>query len=386
MLLALFLCIPNPFDNMKTIAFLLLLSPCAFAQLTQNWMIGPFKKADGLNPILTANASTTFECPVRRESVKWEEKDVFNPAVVVRHNKIYMIYRAEDKVGKYAGTSRLGLAVSSDGLHFKRMPQPVFYPDNDFMKKYEWEGGCEDPRVVETEDGRYFMTYTSYDGDKARLCVASSADLLHWQKHGLAFANFIKSKRDFWSKSGSIVCRKVGNRMIATKINGQYWMYWGDQAQLYAATSDDLINWYPVVKAYDAAYQPTNVSDVGCRPVASVRTGKHDSRLLEPGPPAILTRKGILLIYNGMNYNTTGDATLPEGTYAAGQFLFEADNPLQLKDRSANYFIKPDKPYEINGQVNQVCFVEGLASLRGKWFLYYGTADSKIAVAIANQK
>ena len=46
------------------------------------------------------------------------------------------------------------------------------------------------------------------------------------------------------------------------------------------------------------------------------------------------------------------------------------------------YFMKPDKPYEISGQVNHVCFVEGLVKFKNKWFLYYGTADSKIAVAV----
>jgi len=370
----------------STFIFLLFISLQSFAQQQQPWMMGPFKKVDAANPILEAKPNSTFHCPIRGEMIRWEEKDVFNPAVVVRNGKVHMLYRAEDKIGKYAGTSRLGLGISTDGIRFKRMAEPVFYPDNDFMKKYEWDGGCEDPRVVETEEGCYVMTYTSYDGEKARMCTASSTDLLKWQKHGLAFASFIKDGRDFWSKSGAIVCRKVRDKMIATKINGKYWMYWGDQSDLYAATSDDLIQWYPVTRAKDVAYQPQNVSDLNCVPVATTRKGKHDSRLLESGPPAILTKYGIVLIYNGMNYAQTGDANLPEGTYAAGQFLFDAENPLQLKDRSENYFLKPDRSYEIAGQINQVCFVEGLVSFKKKWFLYYGTADSKIGVAIANQK
>jgi predicted GH43/DUF377 family glycosyl hydrolase len=84
--------------------------------------------------------------------VKWEGKDVFNPAAVVKDDKVYMLYRAEDFVGKHKGTSRLGLAISEDGLHFNRLPEPVFYPDNDKMKEFEWEGGCEDPRIVEDEN------------------------------------------------------------------------------------------------------------------------------------------------------------------------------------------------------------------------------------------
>ena len=95
----------------------------------------------------------------------------------MRDGKVYLIYRAEDTIGKYAGTSRIGLAESSDGLHFTRHPAPVLYPDNDAQKKYEWEGGCEDPRVVEDSNGVYYMTYTAFDGKTARMLIASSSDL-----------------------------------------------------------------------------------------------------------------------------------------------------------------------------------------------------------------
>ncbi|MGV3556849.1 glycoside hydrolase family 130 protein [Larkinella arboricola] len=337
------------------------------------WMIGEFAKQNAANPVLDARNTSTFACPVRKETVRWEEKDVFNPAVVVRKGKIHMIYRAEDTVGKHAGTSRLGLATSTDGLHFKRRPQPVFYPDNDAMKQYEWEGGCEDPRIVESPGRVYVMTYTSYDGDKARLCVATSRNLINWKKQGLAFDDL--KYRNEWSKSGSIVCKRIGSRIVAQKINGKYWMYWGDQPQLYCASSPDLIHWTPVETPNGKLYA-----------VAERRKEKHDSRLLEPGPPALITPNGIVLLYNGMNLPKDGDPNLPEGTYAAGQLLFDANDPTKLIDRSETYFMKPDQPYEIVGQVNNVCFIEGLVPYKGRWFLYYGTADSKIAVATAEMK
>ncbi len=337
------------------------------------WMLGPFVKENAINPILTAKANSTFFCPVRRETVFWERKDVFNPATVVRKGKVYMIYRAEDTVGKYNGTSRLGLAISTDGLHFKRQPKPVFYPANDSLKKYEWEGGCEDPRVVESPNGVYVLTYTAYDGDKARMCIATSKDLVTWQKHGIAFDQYANGKyRTTWSKSGAIVCKRVGSRMVAQRINGNYWMYWGDQPDLRVATSTDLLHWTPLE---DSTSTPI--------PVAKSRPGTHDVRLIEPGPYAMLTDAGILLIYNGMNIAQTGDSSLPEGAYAGGQLLFDANDPTRLIDRSDTYFIRPDQPYEIDGQVNQVVFLEGLVPFKNRWFLYYGTADSKIGVAVA---
>ena len=115
--------------------------------------------------------------------------------------------------------------------------------------------------------------------------------------------------------------------------------------------------------------------------ILPTRAGKFDSDLVELGSPAMLTDQGIRLIYNSRNEPAFGDKNLPVGTYAAGQALFDKNDPTRLLHRLSAYFIRPERPYETTGQVNQVVFLEGLARFQGKWFLYYGTADSKIAVA-----
>ena len=355
--------------------------------LSDSWTLLSFKKADEVNPILKSG-DLAFRDPILNKEVLWERKDVFNPAVVVRDGKIIMLYRAEDTIGRFAGTSRIGLAVSTDGLNFTKQAQPVLYPDNDAHKKYEWEGGCEDPRVVEDETGRYMMTYTAYDGDKARMLVATSRDLQSWQKHGHAFAKAEQKYVSNWSKSGSVVSKYLPDgRIVAVKIKGKYWMYWGD-THLWAATSDDLINWTPVkMEQGEKLPEGTNTSTLmypDLRIVLSPRKGKFDSDLVEPGPPAMMTDQGILLIYNSRNVPAIGDPSLKEGTYTASQALFDKNDPTKLVKRMNEYFMKPDKPYEMEGQVNQVCFLEGLARFKNKWFLYYGTADSKIAVAVSD--
>jgi predicted GH43/DUF377 family glycosyl hydrolase len=320
---------------------------------------------------------TEFLCPVRGSKVKWEGKDVFNPSAIVKDDKVYLIYRAEDFVGKHKGTSRLGLAISDDGLHFNRLTEPIFYPQNDNSKEFEWEGGCEDPRIVEDENGIYYMTYSGYDGDIARLLIASSTDLFKWTKHRSAFEKVYNGKyTNVWSKSGSIVCKRVGDKMIATRIKGKYWMYFGD-TNIFLAYSDDLINWTPLVQEASSGSEKT-----GLLPVMSVRKNKFDSAIIEPGPQAILTDKGILLIYNSSNSAIDGDPTLAANTYAAGQALFDKNDPAKMIDRLDKTFFEPNKPYEVDGQVNLVCFLEGLVFFKGKWFMYYGTADSKIAVAV----
>ena len=57
-------------------------------------------------------------------------------------------------------------------------------------------------------------------------------------------------------------------------------------------------------------------------------------------------------------------------------------DPTKVIGRTDENFMKPEKPYELTGQVNQVVFIEGLVYFKKKYFLYYGTADSKIAVAV----
>ncbi|MFT3932090.1 MAG: glycoside hydrolase family 130 protein [Chitinophagaceae bacterium] len=349
------------------------------------WALLPFVKIDSANPILGPGTGK-FMDPILHKEVKWEEKDVFNPAIVVKGDTVYMLYRAEDSIGKYAGTSRIGLAKSTDGIHFSRSSTPVFYPANDSVKKYEWEGGCEDPRVVEDSSGTYYMMYTGYDGDKARLLVASSKDLLHWTKYGPAFAKAYNGKYvPQWSKSGSVVSVYKDGKITAVKINGKYWMYWGD-VNINAATSDDLINWQPVEmqagEKSSIALRHNAIETPDLKIVIGPRPKKFDSDIVEPGPPAMLTDKGILLMYNGRNVPSIGDSSLSEGTYSAAQALLDKNDPTKVLQRQEKYFLTPDKPYETTGQVNHVCFIEGLAQFKGHWFLYYGTADSKIAVAV----
>ena len=348
-----------------------------------DWKFTDFTKADDINPILHPSAELDFVCPISQRKVQWEKRNVLNPTAVIRNGKVHLLYRAQDETG----TSRIGMAISDDGFHFEKLPHPVFFPDQDKMKQFEWNwrktddnwpvedcrscyfDGVEDPRIVEREDGIYLMTYTAYDGKTARLAIASSVDLLHWEKHGLVLGNEIY--KDFWSKSGAIVVEtNQEGRNMAKRINGKYWMYFGD-TNLFLANSEDLIHWEVCL---DSEHQAM-ISVLHPRP------GYFDSRLVEPGPFALYHGSGIELIYNSSNASNFNDTALPIYTYSAGLALFDKTQPYQLIDRTDNYFIYPDKPYEKVGEVNDVCFVEGLVRFQGRWFLYYGTADSKIAVA-----
>lgn len=305
-------------------ALLLTTIASVLAIAAQDWQLGPFVKYEG-NPILTPQGST------------WEAKDVFNPAAWSDGETIYLLYRAEDStgIGQWNGTSRIGLATSTDGLTFERKPDPVLEP----TEEWELPGGAEDPRVAEI-DGTFYLTYTAYDGETARLALASSPDLHNWTKHGLVFPDLE------WTKAGAIVPEKIDDR---------YWMYYGD-TNIWAAWSEDLISWTPVEE-----------------PVMEPREGMFDSGLVEPGPTPLITEQGILLLYNSADDNLV---------YRAGQALFDRDDPTRLIERSDEFFLEPDNELEVEGQIPNVVFIEGLAELGGTTFLYYGMGDSGIGVAL----
>ena len=341
-----------------------------------DWALGGFVRPEKANPIITPNPSNQFDCPMQDKKIGWEESDVFNPAATVKDGKIYVLYRAEDNSATGIGkrTSRIGLAESEDGIHMKRRKTPVMYPDKDNMKEYEWEGGCEDPRVTMTEDGLYVMAYTSWNRKVARLCIATSRDLVKWEKHGPAFAKAYNGRfKDIFCKSGSMVTEIKNGKQVLTKIDGKYFMYWGEYA-VHAATSDNLTDWYPVLDENNELLK-----------IARPRNGYFDSQMTECGPPAIRTKQGIVLMYNGKNDKKRGDVDYPAGAYCAGQLLLDSKDPYKVLGRLDKPFFMPEASFEKSGQYKDgTVFIEGLAYYKKKLYLYYGCADSKVAVAVCD--
>lgn len=331
------------------------------------------------NPILQADSSFTFFCPMQQKEVHWQKADVFNPAAIVKDGKVMMLYRCEDNPKAHLGgrTSRLGLAESTDGIHFKKYPTPVLYPDHDAFSQYDYPGGCEDPRVAVTTTGKYVVAYTAWNGKTARLSIALSDNLMQWEKKGPAFAKAYGGKfLDMWSKSGSFITKFIGGKQVLAKINNKYWMYWGENF-VNLAWSENLYDWYPLLDANGEL-----------KKLIEPRAGKFDSHLTECGPPAIVLNEGIVLLYNGKNLNEgAADPTLPKGTYSVGRVIFDPKNPERVIARSDKPFLQPTLPHEKTGQYQAgTTFAEGLVYFKNKWFLYYGTADSFVGVAVSSDK
>ncbi len=336
------------------------------------WGLGPFVRLPE-NPVLKPRADSVFFCPIEKQTVPWESKNVVGTAAVVKDGKVHLLYRAEPNNCHH---SRIGLGISDDGIRFQRLPEPVLYPANDEFQRYEWPGGTEDGRIVQRDDGLYVCLYPAYDGQTARQCAATSRDLRQWTKHGPVFAKALGGKyRDAWTKSGSVVSRYLDDgRVLAAKINGKYWMYVGDRT-FFAAFSDDCLQWTPVETA-----------DGTLRNVLPPRPGKFDCTLTEPGPPPVVTPKGILVLYTGKNDRRGGDPRLPHKAYSGGQALFDLADPTKLLERCDDFFITPRMPYELDNAIGcPVTFLESMVRFRGKWFLYYGSGDKVVSAATCDK-
>lgn len=303
-------------------------------------MLGPFTPWPG-NPVL------------RPTGKGWQSANVYNPAATVCDGRIVLLYRAHaaDRV------SRIGIAVSDDGLHFDVDADPVLEPTESYESR-----GCEDPRITAI-GGDYYLTYTGYDGHSALLCLATSTDLRTWTKHGPLFpdldtwrtVSWLRERRSArpWNKAGGIV---------PVAIDGLWHMYVGEGA-IYRATSPDLRTW-----------------TVGDAPVVEGRPGSWDADLVEVGAPPVLVGDHIVLLVNGATVASLEDMNVD---YRCGLVTFALTDPSTVIERTAGTLLAPATREEKVGLVPNVTFVEGLVTFRGRWLAYYGQADTTTGVAIA---
>lgn len=313
--------------------------------------------------VFEANAQISIQAervsrePLMRLNQSWAKFGLFNPAAIRVGEKTILLYRAMD----VQQTSRIGYAESRDGLHFTSRPDPVLQPETD----YEAGGGVEDPRLVRIGDV-YYLTYTGYNKRDAQLCLATSRDLIHWRREGVILPAYRGIWNTGWTKSGAI---------LASKIQGKWWMYYlgtrkdpDGVARDYmgVANSSDLLHW----------------SDASGKPVLERRPDAFDSRVMEPGPPPLLTGAGILLFYNGADEHLV---------YGPAWVLFDRQDPTRVIARSDAPLLLPELEWERAGNVPNVIFLEGAVQralgTRGagsnrtgdiELMGYYGAADKYV--------
>lgn len=306
--------------------------------------INHLKKYDG-NPILRPQGEYAADC-------------IFNPAAIAKDGKVYMLCRCINFADKLEGRnnwskSSLVWATSDNGTDFTLDTEPFLCADD------EYAGGFEDPRLVYIKDADcYLLTYTGVRTGRDTVgMLAISKDLKNWEFVGEAFPYRAIAITD-------------------VKINGRYYAYYGNSCINYS-WSEDLVHWHAEKE-----------------PVLSQRPDYFDECLCEAVAAPIVNDDGILLLYNGatdgkyrkeipqqLKY-ASFRGSVKDHVYSIGWALFDRNDPTKLIARSEEPILYPEYPYECYGIAEYTTFGQATVHFNGKWHLYYGCSDTRIAVAI----
>ncbi|HEY9679644.1 MAG TPA: hypothetical protein V6C76_16695 [Drouetiella sp.] len=323
----------------------------------------------GVTEMLTPFKRLSDEPLLAPREGKFDSAGAFNPtATRLPDGDVAILYRAQDQ----KGVSTVGYArTGPDGVTIKeRSDEPVLAPRTENEQL-----GIEDPRVTAdtVHPDQYDLTATKWDGKNAQLADWTSTDLKHWNERGIMMPANEGTWNEQWTKSGSIVSRDVNGRMVPEKIDGKYWMYYmGSRSgidELGLASSLDGVKW----------------TDATNEPILPGRPGQFDSNVVEPGPAAVLTDKGINLVYSG---GSPYEGNRGMFKYQTGLAVFSKDDPTKLLFRSSKPVFSPETPWEIENssttvhQVPNVVFPQGIVpDGKNGYLVYYGAADSYVGVA-----
>ena len=269
---------------------------------------------------------------------EWEATAVFNTAAIYNNGLVHLIYRATDitsngRDGEYINS--FGYAVSADGVKFNRLEQPILI--NDIPQEAR---GPEDPRIVKIGE-TFYMMYTGYGGrfgGDYRISLATSKNLIDWQRHGVIL--------DEANKDASL---------FPEKINGKYLMFHRRPPDIWLADSDNLKKW-----------------DNHRLVMSALPNSTWENEKIGIGGPPIKRDDGWLLIYHGVS---------KDHRYSLGIALLDLDDPTKIIARQAEPILEPELDWEINGYVPNVVFSCGQVVIGDELFVYYGGADTAIGVA-----
>lgn len=330
----------------------------------------PQNKHKGIASILQRIDTNPIISPTLFHS--WENVATFNPAAFVLNDTVHILYRA---IGD-DGVSRIGYAKSTDGIHIdERYPYPIYSPD--FNNKHYspllnmisgspggyGRMGCEDPRVTVIGDTIYllFAAYNGYEDARAAYTSISVADFL---AHRFNWAPII-----YLSAPPGGAGTGLGNKSVCIlpeKHNGKHIIYHRMWPNICIDVVENLIDF------------STEHSWLSGQIKIPPRPGFWDSGKLGIGAPPIKTNKGWLIIYQGVS------ARPYERGYLMGAMLCDLNDPGRVIARGHFPVLIPQEPYEINGCTPHVIYPCGAVVHNEKLLIYYGAADTAVAVAQTN--
>jgi len=290
-----------------------------------------------LNPILTA------------ANWPYQINSVFNSgATLLADGTTLLLCRVEDR----RGLSHFCAARSANGVDgWKIDSEPTLMADPEHFPEENW--GIEDPRITYVPElGQYVIAYVAYGRGGPGVALALTKDFIHFERYGL-----IMPPED---KDACLLPRRINGHwaLIHRAVSAA-------AANMWISYSDDLLHWG------------------GHKPILEARYGGWwDANKIGLSAPPIETAQGWLVLYHGVKLNAAG------AIYRLGLALFDLNAPDYCMKRGAEWVFDPEEPYERHGDVDNVIFPCGytLAADGDTLRLYYGAADTSIAVATASVK
>ncbi len=270
----------------------------------------------------------------------WESYNVFNPSVIYYDKLFHMHYRAQG----FDWISRIGYAVSTDGVHWNRLREPVLKPEFEYESR-----GVEDPRVCLIE-GVFYMTYTAFGpyreggevaGGSILPMVARSTNLITWER----IAPIVRGEDN------------KDHMLFPRRFNGRYLALHRRRPYVWIAYSDDLLTW--------------RESDMARLFGPRENNGWDELSVGGNGIP-IETERGWLCFYHAYDRH---------GVYRLGVMLLDRNDPTIVIRRPIHPIFWPEELWEVKGDVPNVVFSNANILVGDTIYIYYGGADHVIGLA-----
>ncbi|WP_300978731.1 pesticidal protein Cry7Aa [Flavobacterium sp.] len=308
----------------------------------------------------------------------FEIDGVLNPAVIMHEGAIHIFYRAVGK-GNY---SSIGYAKLKSPFEVEeRKDMPLIFP----QFEYE-EHGVEDGRIVKINE-TFYLTYCAYDGVNAMGALATSTDLMHWEKQGIIVPQIMfdefKRLAETKGRINEKYLRYNSHDRIRERKGKKVWV-WDKNVLFFPRRVNGKLLFLHRIKPDIQIVSINNLNELTAEFWQSYLLHFADSIVLEPkyeheisyiggGCPPIETDKGWLLIYHGVH------DTIHGYVYCACAALLDLENPQKELARLPYPLFKPDLKWELKGEVNNVCFPTGAIVDNNTLYIYYGAADERIA-------
>ena len=321
---------------------------------------------------------------LRKTELNFESGGVLNPAVIKVGETLHMFYRAVSKDNK----SSIGYCQLNGPLQVsKRWNEPFIIPTGKRESR-----GIEDPRIVKIDD-LYYLTYTAFDGLNAVGALATSVDLETFTKLDvivpvISFPEF-KKLAENTSKLNEKYSRFAHDKTEA--MDGIKLLVWDKDVVFFPRRINGLLYFLHRIKPDIQIVSVNEITDLNAsfwnnyllnfnRNIVLTPKFSHEISYIGGGCPPIETDEGWLIIYHGVHDTAFGYV------YSACAALLNLNEPRLEIARLPYPLFKPEKEWELSGEVNNVCFPSGTVLFGDSLYIYYGAADQQIACASVSLK